>query len=971
MKAASLAAAGLIISTLGATRAYALPRPCPVGFAWDNNQGSCIKKKVTPRRSPATLYYRGLDLLNGTKKRRARPAQGLRLLRRACTRKFGQACTTLGFLYLNGRHVKASNKKSLEFYAKACKLKDSNGCIGASQIYSRGLLGKIDHAASIPLLESACKLKQGKGCYELAVKYDDALGTKANPKRARELFKKAAALLKDDCPKNGPSCHMIGVLYKDGRGVPRDYKRAFEAFKAGCDARSGAACFELGNAYKRGYGTPRNPDRAQETFHRACHSFDNAQACHAAGVALAEGDVKAADRRRVMRYGERACQLDKRYCDVIAYLYGTGKGGVTDHKKAVRWYKAACTHGNRVACYSLAARHYYGNGTTKDMREAVRLYQRSCDQGYGAACTRLGLFYQRGLKGNGYELSPDTARAYRLFLVGCVRRHGEACYWVAYALEYGKAGLRKKPNLRRARIYYLRACRYDSGLGCSRLGYLYEHGRGGARNPQLAVTNYRTGCRLHSWSACQRLGYAYYRGLTGQKDLIAAADAFTTACKYGASRPCDWIDRLYKTAGATEAQRKRALGALQSACSGSSPNERACYNLALLFANGGYIANKKPHRAFNLFNEACTRNYQNACVQLGHMYRRGIGVTADPERAKKLFRSQCNGNAPASCAWLGVQLWAEGKYAKAVPLFKRACDVKNAVACNELGVAYYTARGTTWNILAAKHAFERGCELSLPRACANMGVLYEYGVVVKPDPAKALENYDRGCTPGDSSGCGGLARFYQRGLGGVKVDLKRAETEFTRSCNDGKGEAESCRRLADIYRKTKAKPQPEIERLYLQSLSMAQARAKRGPIGKYALAKFYRDGVAVVRNPAKALELFAAACNGYEVLACVEAGKLLMAQKTRQSYERAAVRFSRACAANMMAACARATEARSLATAPIKTPKPKKTTPKLPTGPRTKRGCGCSSHSSGDGAGALLLFGLAMALSLSRKRRTM
>ncbi len=965
--AASSAAA--IALLMGASDASALPRDCPPGYVWDANQGSCIKKKVTPRRSPAQKYYRGLDLLNGTKKRAPRPALGLRLLRQACAQRYGQACTSLGFLYLNGRHVKASNASSLKFYAKGCKHRDSNGCIGAADIHSRGVLGKVDHKASIPLLESACKLKHGKGCYNLALKHWDALGTKSNTKRARELFKKAADLLKDDCPKNGPSCHLIGVLYKNGRGVTRSRKRAFELFKAGCDARSGDACYELGNAQKRGHGTAKNIKQAKETYHLACHSFDNANACHDIGVLLVSGTVKAADRRRVMKYGERACQLDKRHCDVIAYLYGTGKGGVKDDKKAVKWYAEACKHGSRVSCYSLGARYYYGTGTPKNIREAVRLFQRSCDRGYGAACTQLGRFYQRGVKGDAYALKFDRARAHRLFLVGCLRRHAEACYLVAYQLENGEAGRGRRRNPRRARIYYSRSCRYNYGVGCAALGRLYARGLGGARNLAKARSKFQRGCSLRSWTACKNLGQHYYRGRGGQKDELKAGLAFTKACKYGADKPCAWIDALYRRSGATQRQRKRAVSALDSACSDAQPNERACYTLARLFAYGGYIANKNPQRAFQLFKEGCERKYQSSCVQLAHMYRRGIGVVQDAKRAKALFTTQCNGSAPASCAWLGVQLWQENRRKDAVPLFKRACQEKNAVACNMLGLAHFTAQGTVWDVNAAKWAYERSCSHGLPVGCTNSAELYEHGIAVPRNLTKALDLYRKGCTPVSSSGCTGLARFYQRGLGGLTANPQKAQAEYYRGCHEDKGNATACRRLADMFRAEGGKPQRDIEMLYQRSLSLATESAKALPRGKVVLATMYADGIAVVRSPAKALAHYGAACDGYDALGCYRAGKLLMGgAKLEPDYEAAAVRFSRACAAGINDACGQAKQAREYAVNPPKQPKTDKPTTKLPTKPRTKRGCGCTA-ASGRGFPNPVLIGLAVAVSLLSRRR--
>lgn len=462
----------------------------------------------------------------------------------------------------------------------------------------------------------------------------------------------------------------------------------------------------------------------------------------------------------------------------------------------------------------------------------------------------------------------------------------------------------------------------------------------------------------------------HYRGDIGGKNNLQAALAFEKACRYGAEQPCGWIDGVFRKAGTTAAQNARAVASMEAACRASDPNEKACYTLAGLYAYGGFITNKNPTRAFQLFDEGCKRKHQDSCVQLAHMYRQGIGVVQDADKAKQLFTEQCNGSAPASCAWLGIQLWDEKKHKKAVPLFQRACDKKDAVACNMLGFAHYTGQGTVWDVNAAAKAYERGCTLQLPVACNNVGELYEHGISFKKDLVKALEFYRKACTPADNSGCVAIARFHHKGLGGLTVDLEKAQREYERGCNDKDAYAEACRGLADIASVNKSKSQRDIAILLQKSLSLATEQAKSNPYGKYVLGTLYRDGIAVVRSAQKALDHFIAACDAYDPLGCYHAGKLqLGVGGLKPSYEAAAVRFSRACAAGIDDACTQATEARRLAAAPPKPPEPVKPTPKpLPLKPKPKGGCGCDS---GDGGGGgllgLLLLGLVCAASLRRR----
>jgi hypothetical protein len=942
------------------TAAHAIDRDCPRGQVWDPNQGSCIKKKRPKRLSPAAKYYEAIEHIEGTGKN-PRPERGVALLEEACKQKHAPSCTLLGFLNLNGRVVPFNAVASLDNYARGCELADPNGCLGAADIHGRGVAGKVDQAATLPFLEAACTLKSGRGCYELADKYRNALGTRYDFDKVRDLSQQAFELLKADCAGNaGPSCHLLGQSYTNGYGTARDHKAAYESYSRGCASGSGAACYQVGNSSRYGNGTEKNEARALEYFDKACTQYDSADGCHDAGVVIALGAPASArtepDNKALMQYGERACQLDKASCDLIGYLYGTGLGGEKNEELANKWYLVGCANGSAASCSSAGHRAYNAAGTKKDDKKAIEMWTQACDLGWASACGDLGQHLFRG-----DITTKDLPRAYKLFDLGCVRGDASSCKWMAFVLANGHTGTGKK-DAGRAVAYYQKACDTDDSSACVSLGELYRGGGEGLdANLETAMTWFDRGCTDGDVNGCTTMGGIYFRGDGVPADPDAAASAYLRACKLGSSAECYWLDELLKTGKGDPALKASTFAGLEAACSGAPPNEDACMVVAGLYAWGGYMAQKNGDRAFEMFKAGCDRSHKMSCVQLGHMYGNGIGVVADEHRAKELFTTQCNGSVPAACAWLGLRLYEEKKYEQAAPLFRRACDDGAAVGCTMLGYAHYTGRGVAWDVNETRKAYEKACELGEPTACNNLGEMYHWGIATELDLAKALELYGKACTPTSPTGCTNVGRFYDKAKG-VERDPERAMAEYKRGCEEAEW-GEACHLLSELYAETGKGNASEIAGLVQKALSLISKDIEDNPYRMWLLGKMNLEGIAMVKNPAKALELFDKSCDGYDPLGCREAGLTYMGDRgTPANYEAAAVRFDRACAAGLADSCSLAATARDKLAAPPEVP------PKVPATVQPKR-CGCSADSTDGAAGMALLAAFALLGAVRRRRR--
>jgi MYXO-CTERM domain-containing protein len=311
-----------------------------------------------------------------------------------------------------------------------------------------------------------------------------------------------------------------------------------------------------------------------------------------------------------------------------------------------------------------------------------------------------------------------------------------------------------------------------------------------------------------------------------------------------------------------------------------------------------------------------------------------------------------------ACVWLGVQLKDEGKAKQAAALYRRACDDGDAVGCNSIGFAHYTSQGARWDVMAASKAYERGCQLGDPTACSNVGELYEFGIGRAPDLEKARSFYEKGCTPVDHAGCGRIARFYEQGLGGAAVDAELAESSYRRACDADEPMPEACANLAAFLRKSGRGTASEVAQLFQRAFDVARDMSKDNPYYAYVLGTYYRDGIAVVKNPTEAAKLFVAACEGYDPVGCLAAGAMYMgASGLSANPELAVVQLDRACAANVEEACKQAEVARGGSGAR-----------KLP-GPRPRGGCACDSGGDPGSLAGGLALALAVLLVSGRRSR--
>jgi hypothetical protein len=130
--------------------------------------------------------------------------------------------------------------------------------------------------------------------------------------------------------------------------------------------------------------------------------------------------------------------------------------------------------------------------------------------------------------------------------------------------------------------------------------------------------------------------------------------------------------------------------AYEQACDAGNP--LACTNIGWMAQNGVGI-HTDLEAAVRLYKRgcdgsACSGRNDLGCLNLGRLYRDGVGVKQDDERAMSLFHLVCDyGSEAAARACFNAGALYEDRHeaARAVPYYQRACDKKDAEACQRLG----------------------------------------------------------------------------------------------------------------------------------------------------------------------------------------------------------------------------------------------------------------------------------------------
>ncbi|EGB06480.1 hypothetical protein AURANDRAFT_29118, partial [Aureococcus anophagefferens] len=861
-------------------------------------------------------------------------AEALAQIRRHVENEVPEAITHLGNVYRVGQlGLVKSDKKAAKIYRRAVELGNVDAMTFLGDMYDEGLGVKLDKKKAEELYRTAADRGHAVAQCNLAF----VLGSQ---KKKEEAFR-YCALAADQgytfaennlgcCYRDGAGTELaqlrrhvenevpeaithLGSVYREGLfGLVKSDKKAAKIWKRAVELRDVRAMVFLGSLYEHGSGVKLDKKKA-ERLYRAAADRGHAVAQFNVGILLfSEEKFEEAFRYYALSADQGYTAGENNLGCSISHLgiaYRCGRYGlVKSDKPAAKIWKRAVELGNVDAMRHLGAMYEHGSGVKLDKKKAERLYRAAADRGHAVAQCNLGIFLDSEKKFEEavryFALAADQGYTDAEQNLGCCYMGGEgtevdlgkARYWFERAAAKGhekaiqalarldaRTGSGVKLDKKKAeRLFRMAADRGDAGaqsnLGIllaseekfeetfryfalaadqgwtnaeNNLGICYRDGDG----TEKAAKIYRRAVELGNVDAMLKLGFLYENGSGVKLDKKKAERLYRMGADRGDAVAQNNVAFLLVSEKKFEEAFRYFVLAADQGLTSAENNLGMCYRR-------GEGTEKKFEEAFRYYALAADQGYTDAEHSLGYAYRRGLyGLVESDKKAAKIYRRAVElGNVDAMNNLglfynngFGVKLDKK----KAERLFRTAADRGDAAAQTSLGFLLDTEEkheeAFRCYVLAADQGYTTG-EL-------NLGICYEQGEGTEVDLGKArywfepAKIWKRAVELGSVEAMVFLGELYEHG-NGVKLDKKKAERLWRMAADRGNATAQ-CNLGVLLHSEEKFE-----ESLRYYALSADQGYTP----GEINLGGCYSDGQGTEVDLGKARYLFErAAAKGHEL----------------------------------------------------------------------------------------------------------
>lgn len=588
---------------------------------------------------------------------------------------------------------------------RAAKRGDAAGELYLGWIYWSGQGTATYQVEAIKWFERAANDGLAAAQNRLGWHYLHGVGVTKNADQALAWFRKAAQQGYVNADYN------LGTMYYSGVGVTQDYSEAFKHFHLAAEKGNASAQCSLGYLYREGLGTPKDDHQSVLWYRKS------------ADQGVAEAQKNLGDAFRV------------------------GKGIFQDYQEAAKLYRLAADQGDALAQNNLGWLFQQGLGVPMDPIEAEKWYQKAADRGETHAAANLAWMYARGMYGPG-KVVGQGAKA-QVDSGGVAPNHELAEKWMSKAVDMNS------PDGQYAMGYLL-------------ISEVDDHGVHQDSNYPAAAEYFRKAAEQGNDKAQYELADLYFHWKLGDKARTNCIPWYLKAAAQGnvkaQSELSNVIQQFPENALLKSAD---VIGYLHKSAEAGDVN--AQYQLAKRYQSGNGVQ-KDPGEAFKWMqkttehNQASNTRISDAYYELGLMYEKGEGVTANAAEARSNFLQAAAGFQPDACFRVGQMLEkgdgvSQDDYAAARNYYDAMFNLGGREfsydAAESLLRLYAAGRGLSKTDpepedyvdgeLANKEKLLKNIErlIKSPKAMLYAGEVYYQGKVVPQDLVEAAVWYDR------------------------------------------------------------------------------------------------------------------------------------------------------------------------------------------------------------------------------------
>jgi TPR repeat protein len=487
----------------------------------------------------------------------------------------------------------------------------------------------------------------------LAFLYADGKLGQAQPEKAFEWFKQAA-----ENGKQPLGMANLAICYENGIGTPRDHSKAAEMF--GKNSSWDAVCY-LGSIGK----CPKNIvtlDQEIELLTQWATEFKDPQAMYILSSHLLAGYGVKQNRRKAISWLKKAAKHQHGPSLVMLGLFCRSMPEDMNIRTLQQMQSATMDYSSKAAAAGDARGHamlgnlyHEGFGVIKDNAKAAACYERCLETtpDNSSALNNLAVIYQEWWAKAHSEGSFILENLYRGKMLEYYRR-ADAQNLALAALNLGCLyfnGLEGKPDYQQAYMYFERAANEGDAMAHRRLGEMHEQGVGVPVTYRDAAYHYRLGALLGDTECLRRLCDFYLQGKGVSRDY---------------ERASFWLARLvasgdrtaiinYATVLVRKQDYENAVKLLKQMEGYNSSIERgmACYLLSSLYAEGHGVkrdpgkANAYWSKAFALDNPEALHDQAIAYIKQGNyaeampLLRKAVQLASGTGHTQSFFTLGC------------------------------------------------------------------------------------------------------------------------------------------------------------------------------------------------------------------------------------------------------------------------------------------------------------------------------------------
>lgn len=177
---------------------------------------------------------------------------------------------------------------------------------------------------------------------------------------------------------------------------------------------------------------------------------------------------------------------------------------------------------------------------------------------------------------------------------------------------------------------------------------------------------------------------------------------------------------------------------------------RAYFSIAKRYDYGQFVE-KDYNKSFEYYMKSARLGFMISQHEVGRCFENGWGIEKNIKKALEWYGKAAEQNYGEACRAIGycMTFTHEVKdYEVAFKYFKKAAELGNVVAINDIGVAYENGRGVVQDNTKAVEWYKRAAEQGEQFAQCNLGFMYLWGRGISKDLNKAKEWFEKSSDQG-------------------------------------------------------------------------------------------------------------------------------------------------------------------------------------------------------------------------------